>query len=175
MLEATLFLGDDWREKHEFRAEGEFHDFVHDILDAAALDFAVANRTMRDADTSEEEAKIIINFGDGRDGRARIAAGGLLVDRNGRGEASDHVDVGFVHNAEEHAGVARKAFDVAALAFGVDRVEGEAGLSRAGKAGNHDKLIARNIHVEIFEVVLAGATDFDKIVVHSNLVLYRNN
>ena len=75
MLEATLFLGDDRREKHEFRAERELHNFIHDVLDAAALDFAVANRTMRNADTSEKEAKIIVNFGDGRDGRARVAAG----------------------------------------------------------------------------------------------------
>ncbi len=174
-MEATLFLGDDRREKHKFRAEREFHDFIHDVFDAAALDFAVANRTMRDADTGEEEAKIIVNFGDGRDGRTRVAAGRLLVNRNGRGEAGDHVDVGFIHDAEEHAGIARKTFDVATLTFGVNRVEGEAGLSGAGKAGNHDKFIAWNIHVEIFEVVLAGATDFDKIVVHSNLVLYRKS
>jgi hypothetical protein len=55
----------------------------------------------------------------------------FLVDREGGGKAGHVVDVGFFDALEELAGVGGEAFDVAALAFGVDGVEGEGGFSRA--------------------------------------------
>src|SRR3712207_9144319 len=62
-----------------------------------------------------------------------------LVDRDGRRQALDEVDVGLVHLAEELAGVGRQRLDVAPLALGEDRVEGQARLPRPGQPGEDDQ------------------------------------
>jgi hypothetical protein len=60
--------------------------------------------------------------------------------------------------------IGRQAFDVAALPFGVDRVEGKGGLARSGDAGHDDQRVARHGHVDALEVVLACAADDDLLL-----------
>jgi hypothetical protein len=55
--------------------------------------------------------------------------------------------------------MAGEGLDVAALALGVDGVEGEGGLAGAGDAGDDDELVAGYDDVDVLEVVLAGAAD----------------
>src|SRR6201999_1818514 len=55
----------------------------------------------------------------------------------------------------------REALDVAALALGINGVEGERRLARAGQAGEHHQLVARDGDVDVLKVVLAGAADGD--------------
>ena len=50
----------------------------------------------------------------------------LLLDGDGRREAADRIVERLVHLAEELAGVGAEALDVAPLALGVERVEGQA-------------------------------------------------
>ena len=73
----------------------------------------------------------------------------------------DGFDLGLVHAVEKLPGIRRKGFDVAALAFGVEGLEGEAGFSRSGRAGDDVELAERDVEVEALEVVLAGAPDLD--------------
>ena len=80
------------------------------------------------AAAGEEQAQVIVNFGRGGDGRARIARRIFLPDGDGRRDAGDFVDIGLLHALKELARVGGKRFDVAALAFGIDRVEGERDL-----------------------------------------------
>lgn len=87
-----------------------------------------------------------------------------MVDADGGAEAGDEVDVGFIHDAEKHAGVARERFDVAALAFSVDSVEGEGRFAAAGEAGNDDEFVARDIEVDALEVVGPSTADFDVVL-----------
>jgi len=82
-----------------------------------------------DPDPGVEEPQVVVDLGDGPDGGAGVAARRLLVDGDGRGQALDEVDVGLVHLPEELAGVGREGLDVAPLALGVDRVEGERRLA----------------------------------------------
>src|SRR5262249_11928424 len=77
------------------------------------------------------------------DRRARVVAHAALLDRDRRREALDRVDVGPRHLVEELPRVGGERLDVATLALGVDRVEGESRLPRAGEAGHHDEAIAR--------------------------------
>ena len=117
---------------------------------AAASGGRAARRTSGQcghADAGVQQAEVVVDLGDGADGRARVAGGRLLVDRDGRRQALDEVDVGLVHLAEELAGVGRQRLDVAALALGVDRVEGERRLARPGQAGEDDQLVARQLDV----------------------------
>src|SRR3982750_3036746 len=75
-----------------FRSQG--HHPLHDLLGGLAGDGASATGTMRKPNRCEEKTKVVVNFGDGANGRARAAAGGLLLDGNGRAEAVDGVNVG---------------------------------------------------------------------------------
>ena len=90
--------------------------------------------------------------------------GGLLLDRDRRRQAADEVDVGLLHLPEELPRVGRQRLDVAALALGVERVERERRLAGAGHAGEDDELVARDVEVDVAEVVLARAADDDFVV-----------
>jgi hypothetical protein len=70
-----------------------------------------------------------VNLGDGADSRARIARRGFLLDRDGGREAVDLVDVRLLHHLQELPRIGREAFDIAALALGIDGVEGERGFA----------------------------------------------
>jgi hypothetical protein len=59
------------------------------------------------------------------------------------------------------ARIGRQALDIAALAFGIDRVEGEGGFARARQAGDDHQPVAWDIEVDIFQIVLARAADGD--------------
>ena len=106
--------------------EGE--DLVHDLLDRLALD-RVAVRAMRDADPREQQPQVVVDLGDRADRRTGVPRGALLVDRDRRRQAVDLVDIRLLHLAEELPGIGAQALDVAALALGVDRVEGQARLA----------------------------------------------
>jgi hypothetical protein len=72
-----------------------------------------------------EQTQVIVDFGDGTHGRARVVGGGFLFDRNRRGQALDVIHVGLVHQREELARIGREGLDITPLAFGVEGVEGE--------------------------------------------------
>jgi hypothetical protein len=102
----------------------------------------------------EQQAQIVVDLGDRADGGARVARGGLLLDGDGRRQAVDLVDVRLLHHLEELAGIGRKRLDIAALALGVDRIEGERRLAGAAEAGQHDQAVTRQLEVDVLEVVL---------------------
>ena len=131
-------------------------------------DRPAALRAVALADAGVEDAQVVVNLGDGADGRARVAAGRLLLDADGRRQAAEVIDVGLLQLAEELPGVAGQRLDVAALPLGVERVEGQRALARAADAGEDDELIARQFEIDVAEVVLAGAADDDGAVVHND-------
>jgi len=87
-----------------------------------------------------------------------------LLDGDGWREALDVVHIGLLHHLQELPGVRRQALHVAALTFSINRVEGERRLSRAGKAREHDEGIARQLKVDVLEVMLARAANDDLAV-----------
>ena len=139
------------------RALGQRHHVVDDLLDRLPGDRLAADVAVRVPDAGPQQAQVVVDLGHGPDRRARVARGGLLVDRDRRREALDRVDVGLVHLAEELARVGRQRLDVAALALGVDRVEGKARLAGPGEPGHHDQRVARQLEGDVLEVVLARA------------------
>ena len=52
--------------------------------------------------------------------------------------------------------------EVAPLRLGVERAERERRLARAGDAGEHDQRVARDVDVDVLEVVLARAAHADE-------------
>ena len=153
----------DRRHDHEFGPLLEGHQPVDDLLLGLAGDLLAALGAVRDPDPRPEQPQVVVDLGHRADRRARVARGRLLVDRDRRREPLDRVDVRLLHQAEELARVGRERLDVAALPLGVDRVEGEARLARAGEPGDHDQRVARQLDVDVLEVVLTGAGDDDSL------------
>ena len=112
---------------------------------------------VRHADVGEQQPQVVVDLGDRADRRARVRPGGLLLDRDGRREAVDQIDVRLLHLLEELPGVGGQRLDVPPLALGVDGVEGERRLARARQAGDDHQLVPRDVDVDVLEVVDAGA------------------
>src|SRR5882724_11291331 len=73
------------------------------------------------------------------------------------------IDVRFFHHRQELARIRRQRLDIAALAFGIDGVERERGFTRARQPGNHDQTVARQLQIDVFEVMRAGTANADKV------------
>ena len=104
-----------------------------------------------------EQAQEVVYFGDGAYGGARIARSSLLFDGDHGRKAFDLVHIGAFHPADELAGIGGKGLHVAALPFGVDRIESQGGFPAAGKTGKDHQTVAGNAQVDVFQVVFAGA------------------
>ena len=85
-----------------------------------------------------------------------------LAHGDGRRDSGDRVGVGLVEPGEELAGVRRKRLDVAPVALGVERVEGQRALARAAGPGHDDQPLERQIEVDRFQVVGADAAKADR-------------
>ena len=86
---------------------------------------------------------------------------GPLLDSQRRRQALDVLDLGLAELLEEVAGVDAERFDVLALALGVDGVERQAALTRAGEAGQDDQAFAWQLDGDVLQVVLGSANDAD--------------
>ncbi len=159
----ALAVAHQGREDQEPGALRERQHLVGDLLHALAGDRPPADGAVRLADPGEQQPQVVVDLGDRRDRGARVAARGLLVDRDRRREALDVVDVRLVHLAEELAGVGREALDVAPLPLGVERVERQARLPAPREAGDHHQIVARDLHRDVAQVVLPGTHDTDGI------------
>src|SRR5437588_6296647 len=80
-LELPFAPANDRRQDHYTILRSKKHYPLHDLLSRLAADRTAALRTMRNSNGSEQQAKIIVDLGDGSNGRPRAAAGGLLFNR----------------------------------------------------------------------------------------------
>ena len=116
----------------EARAFGKSEDCRGDFIHRVAAYQTVAVDTVDGSAAGVEKSHVIIDFRRCGYGGAGISSGVFLLDGDGRGEAVDQVNVWFFNTFQELAGVRAERFDVAALAFGVDGVEGERTFAGAG-------------------------------------------
>ncbi|RIE15787.1 ABC transporter ATP-binding protein [Candidatus Cryosericum hinesii] len=124
--------------------------------------------TVWNAGAREQQAQVIINLGQRADRRPGVLAGRLLVDGNGGRQPFDEVDVRFLHQADELPGIGRERLDIPALPLGIQGVECQRGLARAGNTGDDDDLVARETHAHVFQVVDARALDENTFFSHSS-------
>ena len=129
------------------------------LLDCLAFDGTAALVTVGAAHPGEQQPQVVVDLGHRAHRGARVVGHALLVDGDGGGQALDVIDVRLVHAAQELPRVGREGLDVAALALGVDGVEREGALARAGHAGHDDQLVARNGDAYVLEVMFASAAN----------------
>ena len=72
-------------------------------------------------------------------------------------------DVRLIGQTEKLPSVTRQRFHVAALTFGVNRVEGERTFPAAADARDDDEFVARYLDADVLEVVDARAANSDRI------------
>ena len=149
----------DRREHLEPSAVGQSQKAVYHLLRSLRDDLRAAHGAGGCAGPREEKAQVIVDLGDGPHRGSRVAVGALLIDRDGRREAFDEIDVRLVHLPKELPRIGGERLHVAALALGEDRIEGEGGLPRTREPGEHDELVPRQIKRDILEIVLARAGD----------------
>ena len=171
VLVFTLAPGDYRREQVDAAGFGVGEDAVHDVVHGLLAHRLAALHAMLDADARVKHAQVVVDFGDSADGGARVMAGGALLNGDSRGEAGDVLHFGLVKVHEELARVAAKRFEVAALAFGVKRVKRERRLAAAGHAGEDDELLARQLHLNVLEVVHLCAANVYELLSHKRLSL----
>jgi hypothetical protein len=115
-----------------------------------------AVRAVLHAELHVEQAQEVVDLGQRADRALAPAAAGALLDGDGRRDAEHGVDVGPRRRLHELARVGVERFEVAALALGEEDVEGQRGLARAGHAGDDGEAVARDVDVDVLQVVLAG-------------------
>ncbi len=118
-----------------------------------------------------EQLEVVVELGHRADRRARGPHRVGLVDRDGRRHAFHVVDRRAIHAVEELPRIGAEGLDIAALPLGIERIEHQARLSRARRAGDHRQLAGVEVDVEALEVVLAGAADADDTGGHEVEVL----
>jgi hypothetical protein len=110
-------------------------------------------------DLGVEQPQIVVDLGGGADRGAGRPHRVLLLEGHRRTDLLDAIDVGPVDAVQEHPGIGRERLDVAPLALGEERVEGQRGFSGAGDAGDDGEAIVGNLERDVLEVVLARSLD----------------
>ena len=139
------------------KAEQPLRDRLRGVLG----DLGAAGAAHGAPHAGEQHAQVVVDLGGGGHGRARVAGGGPLPQGDGRADPVQQVHLRLLHPLQELPGVGRQALHVAAVAFRVERVEGEAALARSGHAGDHHQAARGDGDVDPLQVVDADAASDD--------------
>ena len=114
----ALAIHENGRHQHHACVRRRAGELLGDLLRSLALDRLAALVAVLDPHPCPEHAQVVADLGDGSHRRARVGAGGLLLDGDGGGESTNGVVVGLLHLAQELARVGGERLHVAPLALG---------------------------------------------------------
>jgi hypothetical protein len=95
LLVFALASADHRRQDQQPRAGRQRQHAIDHLLYGLRGDHPAAAGTVRDADAGEQHAQIVVDLGDGADGRPRVLGGRLLLDRDRRRRPSMESTSGF--------------------------------------------------------------------------------
>ena len=121
----ALAVGHDGREDHQLGVLGQCQHVIDHLGHALGLERLAVLRTVRRTGTGVEQAQVVVDLGDRANGGARVVAGSLLLDGNGRRQAFDQVDIRLLHQLQKLPRVGRERLDVTTLPLGIQRIEGQ--------------------------------------------------
>ena len=151
------------RQQHQPAALGLLQDQINHLANGLRRQHRVVGGATGLPHPGEQQAQIVVDFGDGPHRGAGIVGGGFLLYGNGGGQPFYMIHIGFFHHGQELPGVGGQGFHIAALAVGVDGVEGQGGFAGTGQAGDHHHLAPREIQIDVFQVVGSGPADADGV------------
>ncbi len=135
-----------------------------DRLRRLRFDGDIAVRAVLSAEFDEQQAQEVMDFGQRGDGAFAPAAAGALLDRDGRRNTGDGVDLGPRRWLHELARIGVERLEIAPLTFIEQNIEGDGAFAGAGHAGDHREALARDAQLDAFEVVFAGVVNTDGVV-----------
>ena len=139
------------------------HQLGHDAVGRLRAHFGAVVDAVLHAQLHVQQAQEMPELGGGADRRLAAAARQALLDRH-RGRNPVHrVDLGPAGRLHDAACVGIERFQVAALAFVEQDVEGERRFARTRDAGDDTELVVRNVDRQRLQVVFAGVDDLDGI------------
>ena len=174
VLVLALAIGHDRRQQHDAATLGQSGHLVDHLADGLGVECGAVLGAARLAHTGEEQAQIVVDLGDRADGGARVVGCRLLFDGNGWRKPFDVIDIGFLHHREKLAGVSRQRLHVAPLPLGIERVECQRRLSGTGQSRDHDQPVARNVEVDVLQIVRTRAAHLNRGRIHSPLFVQSN-
>ena len=149
---------------HEFGVLGQGQHGVHHLAHRLRGQRQTVVRAERRACTGIQQAQVVVDLGHRAHGGARVVAGGLLLNADGGRQAFDQVNIGLVQPPQKLPRIGRQALHIAPLALGIERVKRQAGFARARQPRDHHQLVARNVQVDVLEVVRARPPDADALL-----------
>ena len=159
--ELTLLILHDRSQNQEAGARRMAHQAVNNLVGGLSLNGKSGNVTVTLSGAGKQYTQIIVDFRDRADGAARIAAGGFLLDGNGRCESADRIDLRLRHLAQKLPGIRGQGFHIAPLTFGVQRIKREGTFAGSADSGHHDQLVSRQRQIDVSQIVFTCATDND--------------
>ena len=129
-------------------------DLIDNLLPRLSGDRFSALGTVSGSDSGEKDAEKIVDFGDGSNGTSRTLSTGFLRNGDCGRETGNLIDIGLGQLTEELPGVTGETFDVAALSFGIEGIEGERAFAGAADSGEADQFIAWQNKVDVLQIVL---------------------
>ncbi len=82
-----------------------------------------------------------------------------LIDTDGGLQSIDQIDVGPFQLMKELSRIDRQTLDVLTLPFGIKRIKSQTAFARTARSRHHDQIAARNIQVDVLQVVDAGSAN----------------
>src|SRR5262249_13125670 len=121
----ALLSPNQGRQDHQLCSGWILHHRIANLGRRLRADYAATFPAVWRSCSGKPHAKIGVDLGSGRDGRAGIARCRSLFDRDRRRQAFDLIDVRLLKLLEELARVGGKRLDILALPLGVNGVESE--------------------------------------------------
>ena len=159
----TLAVDDQGRQQADVATAVACENGRDDAVGALRLHGGTVVHAVLGAELDVEQAQEVPDLRGGADGRFAAAAAQALLDGDGGRDAVHRIDLGPAGGLHDGARVGVEAFEVAALAFVEQNVEGQRGLARTADAGDDVELAARDVDAEVLEVVFLGVDDADRV------------
>ena len=150
----TLARDHERRQQVDGLAAELLEDADRDQVGRLRFDACVTVRAMLCAELHIKQAQEMVDLGERRHGALAPAATGALLDRDGRRDAADRVDLRPRSRLHELPRVGVQGLEVAPLALVEQDVEGERRFTRSGDSGDHGERIARDVDIDAAQIVL---------------------
>ena len=158
-----LALAHHGRQQHQLGALLSRQHRIDHLAHGLGLQGDAVVRAVGVAHPRKQQPQVVVDLRDGAHGGTGVVGGGLLLDGDGRGQALHMVQVRLFHHRQELPGVGGQGFHIPALPLGVEGVESQRGLPRAGQAGDDHQLVPGNVQVDVLEVVGSRPADLNGV------------
>lgn len=157
------------REDHHLPTFAHCENALDDRRDTLLRNWHVAFRTVRLPCPCIKQSQVVVDFRCRRKRASNSSGADFLIDTDRRRQPHNRIDVRAFQLRKVLPSSRGKAFEIATLTFCKHRVECERTLSAAANSGDHNQLVARNVDVDVLQIVNSCASDTNPITGRSRI------